>query len=149
MKRDGRIVWRPVIEVTLVQKRPADPRRFERVLGRLDALIRTSDLARSAHANRAVLEASTHLKDQLNRPHANVPLALSALEEQVAQWLHRSHLRDEHARKQTLDALLRSMGVLQHTCLRSLREGRPLGADALAACKTRAQRHTAILVLHQ
>ena len=137
--RDGAVTWRPVMEVTLVRKRPSAPDRFVQLLDHLDALVRTSPLERSAQTTGAVLQAVANLRAVLDRPEANLLLALTALEERVLQWLDRAHLRDQHTRKETLDAFLRALVTLRHTAVVPLRAGTPLKAGTLASCNRQAQ----------
>ena len=134
--RDGRVDWRPVQEVRLVHKRPSDPQRFTAALDALGGLVEGGGLVRSEHAGRAVLAAIATLRTAAARPPANVPLALRGLEVQLGQWLRRAHLPEPLARKQALDALLRTWVELRRR-LDGL--GADPAPDALAACQTAAR----------
>lgn len=137
--RNGAVTWRPVAEVTLVQKRPSDPERFRQMLEHLEALIRVSPLERSAQATDAVQQALTNLRSALERPEANLPLALTALEEQIFQWLNRAHLQEPYGRKQALDTLLHTLVLLRRTCVAPLQAGISLKAGTLATGNQQVQ----------
>lgn len=111
MVRNGEVIWRTPMELTLVRKRPARPDRFERLLDELDWLVRSARLRRRPAAREAVLAAIARLRRDAARENAYLPTPMQTLAAEVDVWLHRSLDPVTRRRREELDGLLR--GVLR------------------------------------
>ena len=112
MVRNGEVIWRTPMELTLVRKRPSRPDRFERLLDELDWLVRSARLRRRPAAREAVLAAVVRLRRDAARENAYLPTPIQTLAAEVDGWLHRSLDAATRRRREELDDLLR--GLLRH-----------------------------------
>lgn len=114
MVRNGEVIWRTPMELTLVRKRPSNPARFERLLDELDFLVRSARLRRRPTAREAVLAAIVRLRRDTARENAYLPTPMQALAAEVDGWLHRSQEPAVRRRREELDVLLRGLLRLRH-----------------------------------
>jgi hypothetical protein len=114
MVRNGEVIWRTPMELTLVRKRPSNPARFERLLDELDWLVRSARLRRRPTARESVLAAIVRLRRDTARENAYLPTPVQALIAEVDGWLHRSQEPVVRRRREELDGLLRGLLRLRH-----------------------------------
>jgi hypothetical protein len=132
MVRNGEVIWRTPMELTLVRKRPSRPDRFERLLDELDWLVRSARLRRRPAAREAVLAAIVRLRRDAARENAYLPTPMQALAAEVDTWLHRSLDPPTRRRREDLDTLLRGLLRVRH----ALETG---GGDLREASRAHAQ----------
>jgi hypothetical protein len=109
MVRNGEVIWRTPMELTLVRKRPSNPARFERLLDELDWLVRSARLRRRPTAREAALAAIVRLRRDAARENAYLPTPVQALVAEVDGWLHHSLEPVVRRRREELDGLLRGL----------------------------------------
>jgi hypothetical protein len=114
MVRNGEVIWRTPMELSLVRKRPSRPDRFERLLDELDWLVRSARLRRRPAAREAVLAAIVRLRRDAARENAYLPTAMQALAAEIDVWLHRSLDPVTRRRREELDELLRGLLRVRH-----------------------------------
>lgn len=112
--RNGEVVWRTPMEMTLIRKRPADAEAFQRQLDDLERLVRTVPLRRKPPARETVLAALSRLRRDLARPNAYLPTPVQALATSVDEWLHRAHEPALRRRREELDDLLLGLLRVRH-----------------------------------
>ncbi len=112
--RNGEVVWRTPMEMTLIRKRPTDSEAFQRRLEELERLVRTAPLRRKPPARESVLAALSRLRRDLSRPNAYLPTPIQALSAALDEWLHRAHEPALRRRREELDDLLLGMIQVRH-----------------------------------
>ena len=123
MVRNGEVIWRTPMELTLVRKRPSRPDRFERLLDELDWLVRNARLRRRPAAREAVLAAIVRLRRDAARENAYLPTPMQTLAAEVDGWLHRSLDPPTRRRREDLDTLLRGLLRVRHALEITLEAG--------------------------
>jgi hypothetical protein len=136
MVRNGEVIWRTPLELTLVRKAPSHPARFERLLDELDWLVRSARLRRRPASREAVLAAIARLRRDAARENAYLPTPVQSLEETVGGWLHRSLEPAVRRRREELDGLLRGLLQVRHHL--AARAGDDLRETARAHAQTYA-----------
>ena len=112
--RNGEVVWRTPMELTLIRKRPADAEAFQRQLDELERLVRTVPLRRKPPARETVLAALSRLRRDLARPNAYLPTPVQALAAAADDWLHRAHEPALRRCREELDGLLLGLLRVRH-----------------------------------
>jgi len=136
--KDGQLIWRTPIDLSILRKGPSDPARFARLLQDLEKLVQTPRPFKDERAGREILELTARLRKDLTRENAYFPTPLRGLEARVAQWA--SHLPDEAARemKGQLDGLIGDLVSLRHVFGRA--GGQPLSEEKAVLFKEAARR---------
>jgi len=137
--RNGERIWRTPVELSLMRKRPADPKAFEDLLDELERLLKAGRPARAEPLRQDVLEAVVRVRRDARRANVYMPTSLRALGAAVEAWLQRAPL-EARRRREELDALLLDM-------LR-LRQGTLDGADPREAARAQAKSYAGSPWMH-
>ena len=114
--RDGTLVWRTPMGLSVIRKRPSNPTHFSSLLYEFEQLVRATEIRRSSRGRNGVLEAVSRLKRDLQREDAYFPTSLMTLESKVAEWLYEAQEPVRRGRREQLDGLLEDMTALRHSC---------------------------------
>jgi len=107
--RDGRVIWRTPMSLELLHKKPADPRRFLRLLARLEGWVRGAKIRRGEQARAAVLDASARLRRAVEEGGTYLVTPVKALEERYAEWYLQRRDPTFMEKRRNLDRILLSL----------------------------------------
>jgi len=140
--RDGTLVWRTPMGLSVIRKRPSNPTHFSSLLYELEHLVRTTEIRRSPRGRNGVLEAISRLKRDLQREDAYFPTSLMTLGSKVSEWLYEAQEPVRRGRREQLDRLLEEMTVLWHAHGLGDEGRRRVAASQAADFRDAAQRQT-------
>ena len=138
--KDGQLIWRTPVDLSILRKRPSDPARFVGLLQQLEDLVKSPGVPRDERLGREMGDVITRLRRDLQRENAYFPTALRSLEKKGAEWA--SHLPGVPARemKAQLDGLLGDLLSTRHEYGPDEHPGRAIQGSKAVLFKETAQR---------
>jgi hypothetical protein len=137
--KDGTVIWRTPVEVTVLRKRPADVTRFGHLLEALEALFTAPGVLLNTQARQEVLHEIARVRRDLQRPHGYLPTPLQALARKVSMCLQQPPNATAHGKREALDRFLAACVSVRRTYGGSITAGRTLSAASLRCFREAAQ----------
>ncbi len=110
--RDGQLIWRTPVEVTLIRKRPTDAARFAQLLEDLERTVANSGTPRNEAITGEILGGIARLRRDLLRESAYLPQGMRLVEARLSAWLAPFSDPSAQARKAGLDGVLEGLALL-------------------------------------
>lgn len=139
--KDGQVIWRTPVEVSVLRKRPGDVERFARLLDALATPFVTPCVLLNAQARQEVADEIARVRRDLQRQTGYLPTALQALAQKVSRCLQEPPHTAVRAKREALDHFLAACVTVRRAYSWDTSQGHPLDAASLAHFKATAQQH--------
>jgi hypothetical protein len=137
--KDGTVLWRTPVEVTMLRKRPGDVARFDHLLEALAALFADPGVLLNSRARQEVWHEIARVRRDLQRPQGYLPTSLQALARKVSLCVQQPPDAAAHGKREALDRFLVACVAVRRTYSRGSTAGRPLSAVGLRRFREAAQ----------
>jgi hypothetical protein len=137
--KDGAVIWRTPVEVTMLRKRPADVTRFGHLLEALEGLFTAPDVLLNSQARQDVLREIARVRRDVQRPHGYIPTSLQALARKVSICVQQSPDATAHGKRQALDRFLATCVSIRRTYSEAITATQTLSATSLRCFREAAQ----------